>query len=238
MLRAHLKPGMWIGICVKVADIEAADKWVSSLGYHPWYRPGYEKIYFVLPRDETLGMRIEFLKVSLPNDPRPRPEWRADWWASGHPLGIEGLQSIGLSVERLQDARDLFGKLDWPEIARRALPVDDASCAAFFAGDVVIEAMEPKRADTPLARHSREVKGMYCLTFKVRSAVAAAAYLKEKGLRIIGATDDRFAIDPAQAFGRLMYFTEKTPDGYPPVGSMIPGWEPSRSHIPAVVPSA
>ncbi len=56
------------------------------------------------------------------------------------------------------------------------------------------------------------MKGMYCLTFKVRSAAKAADYLSQKGFRIIGTVDDRSAIDPDQAFGRLMYFTsEKTP---------------------------
>ena len=73
MLRDHAIPGKWIGIALKVDDVQAADKWLSSLGFHPWYRPGFESIYFVLPRDETLGMRIEILKVSLPNDPRPKP---------------------------------------------------------------------------------------------------------------------------------------------------------------------
>ncbi len=151
--RPSERPGMWIGICVKVADITAADKWVSSLGFHPWYRPGFEEIYFVLPRDETLGMRIGIPGKSRCLMIRGRVRrWRADWWASGHPLGIEGLQSVGLSVARLRDACDLFdAKFGWREIARRTLPGDDANCAAFFVGDVVLEAMEPRRADTPLA---------------------------------------------------------------------------------------
>src|SRR5580704_4660785 len=40
MLREHDKPGMWIGIALKVDDVQAADKWLSSMGFHPWYRPG------------------------------------------------------------------------------------------------------------------------------------------------------------------------------------------------------
>ena len=235
MLRAHDKPGMWIGICVKVADIKAADKWVTSMGFHPWFRPGFEHIYFVLPRDETLGMRIEFLQVSLPNDPRPKPGWDANWWRDHHPLGIEGLQSVGVSVDNLQQARDLFeGKFGWPEIARRSLPDEQANCASFFVGDVVIEAMEPIGADSPVARHRRDCQGMYCLTFKVRSAEAAANYLRGKGYRLIGDVGKRFAIDPDQAFSRLLYFTEEQVPGYPPVGSLIPGWEPVRSFIPDV----
>ena len=36
----------------------------------------------------------------------------------------------------------------------------------------------------------------------------------------------RNAVDPAQAHGRLIYLTEQTPDGYPPLGSMMR--EPAR----------
>jgi len=235
MLRDHAIPGKWIGIALKVDDVQAADKWLSSLGFHPWYRPGFESIYFVLPRDETLGMRIEILKVSLPNDPRPKPGWNADWWRDHHPLGIEGLQSIGVSCDNLQQARDFFeGKLGWGEIAQRSLPAEGANCASFLGGDFVIEAMEPTSKDSPVAAHRRDCQGMYCLTFKVRSAKAAADYLRQKGLSLVGDTATRFAIDPDQAFSRLLYFTEHEVPGYPPVGSMIPGWEPSRSFIPDV----
>jgi hypothetical protein len=65
------------------------------------------------------------------------------------------------------------------------------------------------------------VKGIYCLTFKVRSAEAAEAYLRDRGLGLIGDVNDRFAIAPEQAFDRLIYFTERTVDGYPPLGSQL-----------------
>ena len=94
--------------------------------------------------------------------------------------------------------------------------------------------MEPTDPGSAIARHRRDCQGMCCLTFKVRSAAAAAAYLQQKGYRLVGDTATRFAIDPDQAFSRLLYFTEEQLPGYPPVGSMIPGWEPSRSFIPDV----
>jgi hypothetical protein len=96
-------------------------------------------------------------------------------------------------------------------------------------GDTVIEAMVPRGADTPLARHVTETKGIYCITFKVRSAQAAADYLRGKGLNLIGDVADRFAIRPEQAHGRLIYLTENAPEGYPAVGS--------RLNTPAVFPS-
>jgi len=85
----------------------------------------------------------------------------------------------------------------------------------------VIEAMQPMSGEGPLARHVQDVKGIYCLTFKVRSAEAAADYLRQKGLSIIGDVNDRFAITPEQAFDRLIYFTEQDVPGYPPLGSKM-----------------
>jgi hypothetical protein len=125
-------------------------------------------------------------------------------------------------VPDLDSAHSLFEeRLEWPEIARRSLEGDDADCVSFLMGDTVIEAMQPTSGNSLLARHVQDVKGIYCLTFKVRSADAAADYLRGKGLSIIGEVSDRFAIAPEQAFDRLIYFTEQTVDGYPPLGSKI-----------------
>ena len=53
--------------------------------------------------------------------------WLAGWspmrWRDDHPLGIEGLQSIGVSAPSLEVAREVFAqKLEWPEVGSRALP--------------------------------------------------------------------------------------------------------------------
>jgi hypothetical protein len=87
-------------------------------------------------------------------------------------------------------------------------------------GDTVLEAMAG-RDSSDVARHARDVKGIYCLTFKVRSAAKAADYLRGKGLALVGEVGDRFAIDPDQAFGRRIYFTQNQVRGYPPLGSRL-----------------
>ena len=143
-------------------------------------------------------------------------------WRDEHPLGIEGLQSIGVSAPSLAAARELFGRrLEWPELGTRPLPGDVAQCAAFDMGDTVIEAMWPEAEDSALARHVRDTKGICCLTFKVRSAEAAAAYLRAKGFALIGDCAARFAVCPDQAFGRTIWFTENDVPGYPPLGSRL-----------------
>ena len=82
-----------------------------------------EKHYFLIGRGQALGVRIEVMVQDLPNDPRLDPYWTAAWWRDSHPLGIEGLQSIGISVPSLAEARELFAaKLGRPEIGARTLP--------------------------------------------------------------------------------------------------------------------
>lgn len=222
MLRRYARPGMWLGIALRVASLPAADAWLSARGFKPRYDPGMESHYFLISRKEVLGVRVEIMTGKLPNDLRLTQEWNPARWRDAHPLGIEGLQSIGISAPALDTAREIFaGRFEWPEIGRRHISVAAADCASFLMGDTVIEAMQPTREDTPLAQHCRDIQGIYCLTFKVRSAAAAADYLKAKGYDLIGETRTRVAIRPDQAFGRLIYFTDETFAAYPPLGSRI-----------------
>jgi Glyoxalase/Bleomycin resistance protein/Dioxygenase superfamily len=210
MLRKHARPGNWIGIALSVDSLDAARAWVQSRGFAPRSYAGMEDRYFLLNRDDTLGMRLEFLHGKLMNDPRVKPHWNADWWRDSHPLGIEALHSIGVSCPSLDSARQIFGgKLGWPELSSRLLPDEGAVCASFLVGDSVIEAMQPLSAESPLAWHSQHIQGIYCLTFKVRSVPAAVTYLRNKGFELIGDRETRVAINPDQAFGRLIYFTQQ-----------------------------
>jgi hypothetical protein len=222
MLRRHARPGMWLGVSLRVADLPAADAWLRAKGFNPRYDPGMEGHYFLIHRKEVLGMRVEIMTGELPNDPRLKPDRNSQRWRDVRPLGIEGLQSIGVSTPTLDTAREIFlGKFDWPELSRRQLAGEGANCASFLMGDTVIEAMQPMRGDSPLAQHCRDIQGIYCLTFKVRSAAGASAYLRGRGFDLTGDPQARFAIVPEQAHGRLIYFTDCVPDAYPAVGSLL-----------------
>jgi hypothetical protein len=222
MLRAHAHPHTWIGIALTVADLEAARTWVRGRGWTARSYPLLEDRYFLLDRNDTLGVRLEFLAGGLANDPRARPDWNPARWRDEHPLGLEGLRSIGVSTVDLDLARQIFaGKLGWPEVARRRTHA--AECAAFDLGGAVIEAMQPRDDASELARHAHEQRGIWSLTFQVRSIDAAADYLGRRGLRLVEHRDRGFAIDPGQAFGRWLHFSEETIEGYPPCGA---------SHLP------
>ena len=222
MLRRSAGPGRWLGVALKVANLPATAKWFEGKGFKLHYDPGMEEIYFLVGRKQALGMRLEVMAHDLPNDPRLVAGWNPARWADDHPLGIEGLQSIGVSAPSAEAARECFAeRLEWREIGDRTLPGEDAECVAFDMGDTVIEAIVPKLDDSDLARHLRETQGIYCLTFKLRSAEAAADYLRGKGFALIGDVATRFAIRPDQAFERMIWFTQHEVAGYPPLGSKI-----------------
>jgi hypothetical protein len=226
MLRRNAGSMRWLGVALRVPDLKAAAGQFEAKGFKLHYDPGMEEIYFLVGRKQALGVRLEILAHDLPNDPRLLPGWNPMRWRDDHPLGIEGLQSVGVSAPSFAAAREVFGqRLDLPELGERSLPGDAAQCLAFDMGDTVIEAMVPDAEDSVLARHLREVQGIFCITFKVRSAEAAAAYLRGKGFDLVGDVADRFAIRPAQAHERLIYFTQNAVPGYPPPGSkMRAGW--------------
>ena len=123
----------------------------------------------------------------------------------------------------------MSGKLGWPELSSRHLPGDRADCTSFLMGDNVIEAMQPAAQDSPTWRGTAGMfRGSICLTFQVRSAASAADYLRSKGFELVGDPATRFAINPDQAFGRLIYFTDKRSEGYPALGTMLgPAGTPS-----------
>jgi len=227
MLRRSAAPMRWLGVALRAADLKTADPWLRARGFKLHYDAGMEQSYFMIGRGQVMGLRIEVLGQDLPNDPRNDPAWSPAKWRDGHPLGIEGLQSMGLSAPSLEEARELFaGCLEWPELAARELPGDDATCVCFNMGDTVIEAMVGNSESSAVARHAIETKGIYCITFKVKDAAAAADYLRGKGLALVGDESDRFAIAPDEAHGRLIYFTGNTVEGYPPLGSRLN--EPAR----------
>lgn len=227
MLRRSAGANRWLGLALKVANLADADAWFRARGFKLHYDPGMEQHYFLVGRGQVLGVRLEMLVQDLPNDPRMRDGWSAAKWRDDHPLGIEGLQAVCVSTPTLDEARALFGqRLELPEIGERAIAGVDADCAAFNLGDTVIEALQGRDPDGPVARHAREVKGICALVFKVQDAAAAAEYLRGKGLDLIGDEADRFAIRPDQAHGRTIWLTGNQVPGYPPLGTRMR--EPAR----------
>jgi catechol 2,3-dioxygenase-like lactoylglutathione lyase family enzyme len=145
----------------------------------------------------------------MPNDLRLRPEWSPDWWRDVHPLGIEGLASVGTAVNDLAAAekfyRDVFGfeVLDCGEIKS-----ESADAVMVRGGDLVLELMHPKKSGTPLADFlERKRAGFYSINWKVTSRAKALSYLKSKGLNLIEGPE-RTTLDPSAIFAARHTFGE------------------------------
>jgi catechol 2,3-dioxygenase-like lactoylglutathione lyase family enzyme len=222
MLRRSAAPMRWLGLALRVADLAEADAWFSARGFRLHYDPGMESHYFLISRGQVLGVRLELLCHGLPNDPREDPAWRPGRGDVANPLGIEGLQAVSVSVADLAEARALFGeRLDLPALGERYVADLDADCAAFDLGDTVVEALCARDPEAILGRHAREIGGIFAVTFKVENAGATARTLEGRGLPLIGDEASRFAIDPASAHGRLIWFTGQRPENYPITGSRL-----------------
>jgi catechol 2,3-dioxygenase-like lactoylglutathione lyase family enzyme len=209
MLRRNAGSMRWLGLALQVPDLKAAAARFEAKGFKLHYDPDMEAIYFLIGRKQVLGVRLEILATDLPNDPRLKTDWNPMRWRDDHPLGIEGLQSVCVSAPSLEAARECFGeRLELRELGRVERPGEDADCLAFDLGDTVIEAMVPQKEDSVLGWHTREVQGIYALTFKVKSAAAASAYLRGRGHELVGDPATRFAIHPREAHERLIFFTE------------------------------
>ena len=216
MLRRTAGANKWIGLAFRTADLALAGDWFRARGFTLHYDPGMEDKYFLVTKRQALGIRIEVMQGELPNDPRLKSDWSPQRWAQDHPLGIEGLLSVDLSVQSLDAAREVFGgRFEWSEMGARDLPGEEARGLAFLVGDTVIEALCPMREGTGLADHARDNPGICGITFKVRSASAAANYLKGRRYSLIGSAETRFAIVPEEAQGRLIWFSEAVPEGWP-----------------------
>ena len=222
MLRRAAGPNKWLGMAFRAADLKQADAWFRSRGFALHYDPGMENHYFLISRGQALGIRIEIMQGELPSDPRLLAGWNPMRWRDDHPLGIEGLLSVDVSTESLDDARHLFAeRLQWPQLSERSLPGEDARGLAFDAGDVVVEALRADDPGSALAEHARSIRGVCGVTFKVRSAKATADHLRARGFTLIGSPATRFAIVPQEAQYRLIWFCEAIPDGWPAPHSLM-----------------
>jgi catechol 2,3-dioxygenase-like lactoylglutathione lyase family enzyme len=201
--------GGFMGIALKVEATRPVLKHLEEHGLHPIWAPGYEDVFVLTRRRESCNIPYEFCAVEMPNDLRLRPEWSPDWWRDAHPLGIEGLASVGTAVEDLDAAekfyRDVF---NFEVVGRREIKSESADAVLVRTTDLVLELMHPKKSGTPLAEfldHKRA--GFYSITWKVKSRDKAVAYLKSKGLNLIEGPE-RTTLDPRQIFGARYSFSD------------------------------
>jgi catechol 2,3-dioxygenase-like lactoylglutathione lyase family enzyme len=145
----------------------------------------------------------------MPNDLRLRTEWSPDWWRDSHPLGLEGLASVGCAVSDLEAAERFYREVFCFEVVGRGeIKSEQAEAVVVRSADLNLELMRPKKSGTPLAEFlERKRAGFYSINWKVKSREKAAGYLKSKGLNLVEGAE-RATLDPSAIFGARYTFTD------------------------------
>ena len=190
---------------------------VRGGGFSPELPDGEFDYVITHPKD-THGLVLEFLEDQEIHDPRDRPWWNDSYWRDQHPLGIIGLSHCTVVVDALDEAAGVFTEALG---CARVHDIDDAehdARSAFFTiGDTLVELAAPTTPDSVMARHLAEHGPiLYSFTFTVRDLASVQRHARDTGFALIARPDDTLELDPAQTFGSMYAFTERTvPGGRP-----------------------
>jgi catechol 2,3-dioxygenase-like lactoylglutathione lyase family enzyme len=143
-------------------------------------------------------------------DPRMKPGWSNERWRA-HPLGIEGLSSIGIVVADTAKARRLYcGVLGGTLLREETVAGRKRSAFIAIGDDSVVELAQPLAIDSVEGEElSRNGEGIYSLILRTRSLDRARAFLRNKGHRPEAETDHTIVLDADQAFGMRLGFTQR-----------------------------
>jgi len=142
-------------------------------------------------------------------DPRFHASWSGRYWRD-HPIGIEYTSHITVLLSRLEDARPVFGEAFGGDLLHEESRPGIRRSAYFTLGpDMVIQATEPLDPNSPAGVElSQHGEGLFGLTFAVRDLTGAERHLERRGQQVRRIEEDTIMLDPAQAFGLAVGFTQ------------------------------
>ncbi|HEY3941063.1 MAG TPA: VOC family protein [Acidimicrobiales bacterium] len=203
----------WHSFEWKVPDLEAAKTALEERGV----RLGsyYAGSFLMTHPKDTHGMLLEMCPSEMANDPRLAPGWSADRWRTDHPLGIRGLNALGVAVRDLGAAGTfLEGLVGAHEVLRRDRDRIGARSAAFRVADHVIELNQPEGEGVLASFVDQFGPRLRSIELEVESVARAASYLEEKGVGVIEGDDEgTIALDPGDNYGVRYQLSEQNPFG-------------------------
>jgi hypothetical protein len=174
---------------------------------------------FTHPRD-TFG-QLEFEGLAdhwLRMDPRFQPGWSSDRWLD-QPLGIVRASHLTVVVDDLDRACRLYqSAFDGVMLHRQSSSVGEAVHVA-VGTDTVVELVSPATSDSRAGR-DRQVNGSvpHACTFTVQDLDRAERHVERVGVGVVDRSGDSFTLDPADSYGAVYAFTDRTVPGDPRVG--------------------
>ncbi|HEY3942163.1 MAG TPA: VOC family protein [Acidimicrobiales bacterium] len=154
--------------------------------------------------------QLEFMAPAAGlGDPRFHGWFNADWWATGHPLGIVQSSHVTLAVRDVEAARDRYVHAVGGKLLHEGDVALTQSRSAFVAvGDLVVELAQPIEPDSTLAKDMEaHQQSLYAVTLQVRDLPAARRYLESKGIAIAESDDSTLLTDPSTTHGAVFGFT-------------------------------
>ena len=166
---------------------------------------------FTHPRD-TFGQH-EFAVPGGAPDPRLQPGWSTAFWRDQHLLGIERASHVTVVVRDLAKAKAFYAGVLGGRLLHEGDSSEDRALKAFlFIGEAtVVELAQPLSDEGRLGKDlAQNGEIIHSVTFKVRDVAKAEAFLKGNGMRLQERRPDSFILDPADSFGAVFGFTQRS----------------------------
>ena len=160
---------------------------------------------------ESFGA-LEFADASefAAEDPRFGPDWKQSWWATEHPLGLEGLAYVSVVVDDVDAARtfycDVLGGSVRLEHRSALIRADVVEIDLGRGGIVALES--PYDDDSQLAR-DLEANGsmVHSVAWKVANLEQAKRYLQQQQVAIAVSDHETLVADETTTLGFPTRFT-------------------------------
>ena len=129
------------------------------------------------------------------------------------------LDHVGIAVASIEESLDVYRALGLAESGRETVESQGVVTAFLPLGDTRLELLEPKDADSPVAKFlAKRGPGVHHLCFAVEDLERALADLKKRGFRLVnespvpGAGGKRVAfLHPSAGHGVLIELSQAEP---------------------------
>ncbi|HLG66461.1 MAG TPA: VOC family protein [Acidimicrobiales bacterium] len=178
---------------------------------------GVPNTIFTHPKDTfgQLEFQIRPEDAQHHRDPRFDEGFSAARWLEG-PLHLERTSHLTTLVGDLDRAREFYEKCLEAATFHTASTKDRDSAFLLVGTNTVVELAKPTRPDSRIGRDFAEHGEIpHAATFKVRDLAGVISHVERLGVGFERDDDATITLDPAQAFGAVVSFTEAALPGDP-----------------------